>query len=210
MFKKGDYIMNEQDARQSIIDAAKAILDEEDDIEKITVRQIAKRAGVGTGLINYHFKSKDNLLSIAVGDVMSKTISGFLQGNLQHDLDPVSKLKALMKELYIVAGDKEKLIRFLLTREIMEGNMQTPLYLIPLLRDIFGTSKNDMQLRIIALQILSPIQVTALNCSAFLMYSGINLNDRDQRSCFIDMLIDNLLYKTMGKGEKTNENCNND
>lgn len=202
--------MTEQDARQSIIDAAKAILDEENDIDKITVRQIAERAGVGTGLINYHFKSKDNLLSIVVGDVMSKTISDFLQGNFHNDLDPVSKLKALMKELYFAAGNNKKLIRFLLTREIMEGNMQTPLYLIPLLRDIFGTSKNDMQLRIIALQILSPIQVTALNCSAFLMYSGINLTDTDQRSHFVDTLIDNLLYKTMNKGEKPNENCDND
>jgi Transcriptional regulator len=203
-------MMNEQDARQAIIDAAKAILDEENDIERITVRQIAERAGVGTGLINYHFKSKDNLLSIAVGDIMSKTISDFLQGGLHHDLDPVSKLKALLKELYFAAGDNEKLIRFLLTREIMEGNMQTPLYLIPLLRDIFGTSKNDMQLRIIALQILSPIQVTALNCSAFHMYSGINLNDKDQRSCFVDTLIDDLLYKTTSKGENPNEKCNND
>lgn len=202
--------MNEQDARQSIIDAAKAILDEENDIDTITVRQIAERAGVGTGLINYHFKSKDNLLSIAVGDVMSKTVSDFLQRNLHNNLDPVGKLKVLVKELYIVAGDNEKLIKFLLTREIMDGNMQTPLYLIPLLRDIFGTSKNDMQLRIIALQILSPIQVTALNCSAFLMYSGINLKDTDQRSRFVDTLIDNLLYKTINKGEKPNENRDND
>lgn len=202
--------MTEQDARQSIIDAAKDILDEGGGIEKITVRQIAERAGVGTGLINYHFKSKDNLLSIAIGDIMTKTISDFLQGNLHNALDPVSKLKALMKELYNIAGDNEKLIRFLLTREIMEGNMQTPLYLVPLLRDIFGSSKNDMQLRIIALQILNPIQVTALNCSAFHMYSGINLNDRDQRGRFTDLLIDNLLYATASKGEKPNENCNND
>lgn len=202
--------MTEQDARQSIIDAAKTILDEENDIDKITVRQIAERAGVGTGLINYHFKSKDNLLSIAIGDVMSKKVSEFQQGDLHNDLDPVGKLKALLKELYFAAGDNEKLIRFLLTREIIDGNMQTPLYLIPLLRDIFGTGKNDMQLRIIALQILSPIQVTALNCSAFLMYSGINLNDTEQRSRFVDALIDNLLYKTMNKGEKQNENDDND
>ncbi len=88
--------------------------------------------------------------------------------------------------------------------------MQTPLYLIPLLKDIFGTSKNDMQLRIIALQILNPIQATVLNCSAFLMYSGIDLHDKDQRGRFVDTLIDNLLYQTMEKEEKSNENCDND
>ena len=185
--------MDEQDTRQSIIDAVKVILKEQNDIDTITVRQIAERAGVGTGLINYHFKSKANLLSIAIGDVMSQTVSNFLQENYHNDVDPVDRLKALMKELYFVAGDDEKHIRFLLTREIMEGNMQTPLYLIPLLRDIFGSSKNDMQLRIIALQILNPIQVTALNSTSFFMYSGINLNDVAEQSSFIDTLIDNLI-----------------
>ncbi|MGO1033510.1 TetR/AcrR family transcriptional regulator, partial [Clostridioides difficile] len=39
------------------------LLNEVDDIEEITVRKIAERANVGVGLINYHFKTKDNLLS---------------------------------------------------------------------------------------------------------------------------------------------------
>lgn len=184
--------MNEQDARQSIITAAKTILDEVDDIEKITVRQIAERAGVGTGLINYHFKSKDNLLSITIGDVMSETIADFTHSHTHKCLDPITRLKALMKELYVLAGENKKLIRFLLTREIMDGNMQTPLTLVPLLKEIFGSTKDDMQLRIVSLQILYPIQVTALNVTAFHLYSGIDLNKGEQRNNFIDMLIDNL------------------
>lgn len=184
--------MNEQDAKQSIINAAKSILNELNDVEKITVRQIAERAGVGTGLINYHFKSKDNLLSIAIGDIMSDTIAGFTRGNIHKDLDPIAKLKVMMKELYVLAGKNEKLIRFLLTREIMNGNMQTPLTLVPFLKEIFGNSKDNMQLRIIALQILCPVQVTAINPAEFHLYSGIDLNKEIQRSEFIDVLIDNL------------------
>jgi len=184
---------NEQDARQSIIDTTKAILEEVDDVEKITVRQIAERAGVGIGLINYHFKSKDNLLSIAIGDVMSKTIWSFTKTDDYSDLEPVAKLKMMMKELYVLAGSNEKLKRFILSREVLEGNMQTPLHLIPLLKEIFGNKKDDMQLRIIALQILHPIQVTGLNIDAFHMYSGIDLYNTEQRTRFIDMLIDNLI-----------------
>ena len=184
---------NEQDARQSIIDTTKAILEEVDDVEKITVRQIAERAGVGIGLINYHFKSKDNLLSIAIGDVMSKTIWSFTKTDDYSNLEPTAKLKMMMKELYALAGSNEKLIRFILSREVLEGNMQTPLHLIPLLKEIFGNKKDDMQLRIIALQILHPIQVTGLNIDAFHMYSGIDLYNTEQRTRFIDMLIDNLI-----------------
>jgi len=184
---------NEQDARQSIIDTTKSILEEVDDVEKITVRQIAERAGVGIGLINYHFKSKDNLLSIAIGDVMSKTIWSFTKTDDYSNLEPTAKLKMMMKELYALAGSNEKLIRFILSREVLEGNMQTPLHLIPLLKEIFGNKKDDMQLRIIALQILHPIQVTGLNIDAFHMYSGIDLYNTEQRTRFIDMLIDNLI-----------------
>ena len=184
---------SEQDARQAIIDAAKAILEETVQIEKITVRQIAARAGVGVGLINYYFKSKDNLLSIAVGDVMVKTICDFTKTNVYSDLGSVAKLKMLIKELYTLAGSNEKLIRFVLSREILEGNMQTPLSLVQLLKEVYKNQKSDMQLRIIALQILYPIQVTGLNIGAFHMYSGIDLNDIEQRNHFIDLLIDNLI-----------------
>lgn len=184
---------NEQDGRQSIIDAARAILNEEDDIEKITVRQIAERAGVGIGLINYHFKSKDSLLSIAIGDVMTNTILSFTKTDTCSDLEPVAKLKAMLKELCTLAGSNEKLIRFILAREIMEGNTQTPLYLLPLLKEIYGNQKDDMQLRIIALQILHPIQVMGLNAAAYHLYSGVDLYNTEQRGCFIDTLIDNLV-----------------
>lgn len=42
----------DQDARERIIKAATEILNEVSDIDTITVRQIAERAGVGTGSIN--------------------------------------------------------------------------------------------------------------------------------------------------------------
>lgn len=183
---------NDQDARQSILATAKVLLDEAADIDKITVRQIAERAGVGIGLINYHFQSKDNLLRIAIGDVMSQTIYHFTDQADYTGLEPAAKLKEMLKELYSFGGRNEKLIRFVLSHELMNGNMQTPLLLIPLLRDIFQSQKNDMQLRIIALQILYPIQVTALHPNAFHLYSGMDLTNLEQRNQFIDVLIDNL------------------
>lgn len=184
---------NEQDTRQSIIDAAKELINETAEVEKITIRQIAARAGVGIGLINYHFKSKDNLLSIAIGHNMQKTILSFTKDSAYSELDPVAKLKALLKELYSLTGDNEKLIRYMLTFDIMQGNMQTPLSLVPLLKEIYSEQKSEMQLRILALQIIYPLQVTGLNMAEFHMYSEIDLHDIEQRNRFIDMLVDNLI-----------------
>ena len=41
-----------EEAKERIVKTAKVMLAEASDIEKITVRDIAERAGVGVGLIN--------------------------------------------------------------------------------------------------------------------------------------------------------------
>lgn len=183
---------NEQVTRQLIIDTAKALLEETDDIEKITVRKIAERAHVGIGLINYHFKSKDRLLSLAIGDTMATIISNFSKSDSYAPLSPIEKLRAMLQELYALSDQREKLMRFIVSSDLMAGNMQTPLHLIPLLKQIFGHEKDDMGLRIVALQILYPIQITGLNRDAFYMYSGIDVSDQAQRNQFIHNLIENL------------------
>jgi len=184
--------LSEQDLRRKIMDTAKDMLAETSDVTKITVRQIAQRAGVAVGLINYHFKSKDNLMSIAIEEAMERTITTFMS-NDKPGAAPDIRLRTLLKELCDTAGRDEKLVRFMLLREITEGCLEAPLYLVPLLRDIFGGQKDDMQLRIIALQILQPLQLSGLNPATFHMYSGIDISDTEQRNRFIDALVDNMI-----------------
>jgi AcrR family transcriptional regulator len=184
---------SEQDARSRIIHATKEILDEAEDIEKITVRQVAQRANVGVGLINYHFQSKDNLLSIAIGDTMAQMVGSFIEADNHPELPPVEKLKALLKELIRYSVNYEKLLRFGITHSIMNGDMQAQLMIIPLLREIFGGGKDEIQLRIIAMQIILPLQAIGISPSAFHMYSGIDLHNEAQMDLMIDMVVDNLI-----------------
>lgn len=185
----------EQDARKRIIDAATEILYEVSDIEKITVRQIAERANVGIGTINYHFNSKDNLLSFAVGEVMTDRINGFLRSQKKSELEPVENLKTMLKEVCQIAIENKKLIQFMLTQIISNGDMKTPLYIIPFLKAIFGSQKEEVELRIIALQIIQPIQLIGISPDAFLMYSSVDFFDERDRNKFIDILVDNVIRK---------------
>ncbi|MDU4879985.1 MAG: TetR/AcrR family transcriptional regulator, partial [Clostridioides difficile] len=89
---------NDKDARERIIEVTLNLLNEVDDIEEITVRKIAERANVGVGLINYHFKTKDNLLSTAIGDVMSNIIAELYDDSV-YTLRPIEDLKNLLKKL---------------------------------------------------------------------------------------------------------------
>jgi hypothetical protein len=80
-----------------------------------------------------------------------------------------------------------------MTRSILNGDMQAQLTLVPLLREIFAERKDEIHLRILAMQVLLPLQVAALSPQEFHFYSGIDLFDETQRNRFIDMLIDNLV-----------------
>lgn len=184
----------DQEAKERIIRiATELLLDTPEQIDRITVRQIAELANVGIGSINYYFGSRDNLLSLAIGGILAKMADRFLDQMNNSDLMPVDRLKSMVKELCNVAVANETLIQFTLTQGIINGDMHTPLYLVPILKQIFGSKKEEIELRVIALQILHPIQIAGIAPAEFRMYSGIDLYDTAARNNYIDMLIDNLV-----------------
>lgn len=188
---------NESETRERIIQATIELLDEATQVEKITVRAVAQKANVGIGLINYHFHTRDNLLSIAIGSVMAKMATGLGEKNSDTSQDPSQRIRIMLKSLYSFAERHEKLIQFLLTHGIVNGDMDAALYLVPMLREIFDAKRDEMQLRIIALQILLPIQVASINPGAFHRFAGVDLHDANQREQYIDSLVDNLINKTV-------------
>lgn len=47
------------------------------DTKNITARLIAEKAGIDLGLINYHFETKDNLITACVQSIIGKIILDF-------------------------------------------------------------------------------------------------------------------------------------
>lgn len=182
-----------EDTRCSILSAAKALLREAYVIEKITVRQIATRAGVGAGLINYYFESKDDLLNAAINDFTVEAMIAYADKASAIDMEPVDRLKAFLGHLLELADGKADFVRFIFSQNILKVSMQAPLRIIPLLRDVFGEEKDDVQLRVMALQILYPLQAAGLELGIFHVYSGWDLRDPEHRKRYVDMLIDNII-----------------
>lgn len=60
------------------------------DPKQITIREIAKRAGTGVGLINYHFQSKENLIELCVQKIINSVID-----NSKPDLQGLSLIERL-------------------------------------------------------------------------------------------------------------------
>lgn len=83
--------------REKIIQAALALLREKDErAEEITVREICTRAGVGLGLINYYFTSKDRLIEICIERIVNGIVENFRNiVKKTNSLSPNEKLKFL-------------------------------------------------------------------------------------------------------------------
>lgn len=85
------------DHKESIIQATIALIEERGEaLETITVREICKNAGVGLGLVNYHFGNKDRLLEVCVERIVNKIVLQFQE--LQEETEcftPFEKLEYL-------------------------------------------------------------------------------------------------------------------
>jgi AcrR family transcriptional regulator len=73
----------------------KLIKEKKGNINDITIREIAKRAKTGVGLINYHFQSKENLINLCVQKIVSGVITESKPD--MGKLSPMEKLKTSVK-----------------------------------------------------------------------------------------------------------------
>lgn len=85
------------DSKEAVIQAAIALIGEKGGrLEEISVREICKRAGVGLGLVNYHFGSKDHLIELCVERIINGIVEQFQDMREQAEgLAPFERLNAL-------------------------------------------------------------------------------------------------------------------
>ncbi|MGN0172461.1 MAG: TetR/AcrR family transcriptional regulator [Acutalibacteraceae bacterium] len=85
------------DNKEAMIQATVALIEEKGErLDEITVREICKRAGVGLGLVNYHFKSKEALIELCVERIINGIVERFQAiGETTQGLTPLEKLDAL-------------------------------------------------------------------------------------------------------------------
>lgn len=90
MFKEGGMDKN-TDVKNRIIEAATELIEQHDgNVKEITARAIAGKAGVGLGLINYHFGSKEELITECVQRIIGKVVEGFrMTGHYETDKERI-------------------------------------------------------------------------------------------------------------------------
>ncbi len=183
---------NRQETREKILTAVAEILTEGYASDQITIRQIAEKANVAIGTINYHFESKEKLLYEVASDLLLDLSDNLLKEALE-TIHPAEQLRAFLVKTSDFVATYEKAFRVSIAYDLTQGDMSINYYLLPLLKAILGEEKSELELKMLSLQILMPMQAILLNDREFWKFSGKDIFQKDQRDELIDVILKNTL-----------------
>ena len=188
--------MNEENVKERLIQATVDLLQKEKGAKKITARKIAETAEANLAMINYYFKSKDELVSIAVNQLIEK--SGQKQEKQQESNDPTEKLIAFLIATADSTCEYAELTRPTIPYLLLEGELDLPYQILPMVKDCFNNRKAEVECRVIAYQLVSFLQLAFYRGKDFERYSSINVMDREQRHQLCRMLVENAVKEQEG------------
>ncbi|OQB24474.1 MAG: putative DNA-binding transcriptional regulator [Firmicutes bacterium ADurb.Bin182] len=190
---------DESTAKEKIFLAAMELVAEGKTEQQITTREIASKAGVNLALVNYYYRSKENLLSEVVGTMMGDIIEQSGQNN-RLDSDPETRLKNMLLETADTAFKYHNICKIAISLELKSGCGNSCKMVIPLLREIF-TDCDESELNIIALQLMIPFHHIVLKPELYGRYLNTDFFDEKKRKQTINQMVDCILFKRI-KEEK--------
>jgi len=183
---------NTETVKNRIIKAAEELLKEKD-IESITSRDIAAKAQVSLGNINYHFKSKDELLSIAVQQNFFDTVQIYKRKKTDIK-NPKEELKQITEVFFAHLMKYKRIGRFVLKYKLTNRTFRSERYLMPYIAKHYeGRQISPLHIKLKAMQINSVVSVAFFNSEEFFKYTDLDLSNEDDAKKMIANLIDSIL-----------------
>lgn len=172
--------------KEKIIEAATALLQEKKSAEQVSMREIARRAGVAVSMINYHFQTKENLVNIAVQRFIGSVIAGADSRIAMRDY--------LKRAMYFVAS-QPGIARVSILSDYASGgrednSSQVAESVYRILKEQTGPGHDDLELRLMAHIQVAAVQVLFLRSELFREVTGMDFFDDGQRDRLMDMIID--------------------
>jgi len=112
----------EGDARRALIEAAQAILAARP-AGKLTVREVASRAGCDVALVNYYFGSKDGLLAAALEDALAE-LREVLETYSRREGTFEEQVRRMVREPILALGERRHLPRMIIGQILLERGPQ--------------------------------------------------------------------------------------
>lgn len=190
---------NKNEVKEAIINATTELIEESDgNINSITARAIADKSCVALGLINYHFQSKENLISICVQRIINKVLMNFSPDKTDYSKDDgltdKQRLISFAQETYDFLFANYAIIRISILSDFKDykpksNSAYTQLGFSFALRGNITESKKQL----IAFSLTSIMQTAFLTGENSEKLTGYNLFEKSQRDLFISDTVSMLM-----------------
>ena len=185
--------------KQKIVETTIRVMQEEDDISKITIRKIAQRADIGVGLINYHFQTKQNLINqcvrIFIGQVISRwdEVIPRIKGT-----KPEAHLKKMLIATAQFVSDYPRISKISILNDIKnpsqnDNTAQTLEGILPILNELNINNKPQEFLKMEGYNTLTILQMAFLKASFLKKETGFDFYDKNLRGSLIHSLVTQLI-----------------
>lgn len=174
---------NNLDIKEKIISATIALINRSDGlVENITVREIAQKADVAIGLINYHFSSKKNLIEICVQRIISHVMETFSETPDSADKEDAedndkSDMASFTASVFTFLKNNPEISKISMLSDLSRPNIKSnsSVSCRAIFKAIPNTETEDIR-KIKAFMLLSAIQSAFLNRQIGSELLGFNLN----------------------------------
>ena len=167
------------------------ILQYDGDINRITARMIAGQADIALGLINYHFGSKENLITECVQRIIGKIVSSFqMTQTFETDKD---RLTAWAVSVFDFLFEHSAMAHVSILADLQNYTARCNSVLTQ--RGFLFALKNDVaddDRAILAFTLLSAMQTAFLGCEAVKLLLGYDFSKKEERAAYIAKLMDIL------------------
>lgn len=196
MFKEVNMDKNEN-VKNRIIEATTELIEQHNgNISEITARMIAKKADIGLGLINYHFGSKEKLITECVQRIIGKVVTGF-QMTKQYESDK-ERLTACATYVFDFLFEHSAISRVSILGDLQNytencNSVFTQRGFSLSLKNAISNEDKSMFVFILT----AAMQVAFLGSETVKQLLGYDFTKNEDRSAYISKLIDILFEGTV-------------
>jgi len=191
---------NQPDIKEKIVNTTISLIQQSEGlIENITIREIAQKADIAVGLINYHFGSKNNLIEICVQRIISHVMKIFptrersadtQETGEQKDADDLASFTASVFSFLI---DHPEISKISMLGDLSQPNAKSnsAVSYRAILKAMPNKDPEKIR-KIKAFMLLSTIQSAFLNRQISAELLGINLNNESNYRDFFCLVTEIL------------------
>jgi len=178
-----------QNVKENIIEVTTELIRQSDgDINDITIRAIAEKANVGTGLINYHFQSKENLITLCVQRIIGNVVMEFSPEDRHYQNDR-ERLTDWAIQVFDFLFENKAISRISILGDLSDysvdsNSVKTQRGFMFAIHNVKDVDKN-----MFSFILTSVMQTAFLSGNVGVELLGYDFSDRSDRNAFITRLV---------------------